>query len=322
MGVRQMRKLCSGLALFLFGMSTLSQALEELAGSRLRRLLCHLTAAPLSGLLLGAGVTIALQSSSALTVILVGLVSAGALELSQTVSILMGANIGTTLIPWLLCLSNSGAPGILELVTPILALCGAIILLAAPEKKAAGALMCGFGVLFTGMELMQQAAAPLTAMPGFQALLLRFHRPLPALLAGAAFTGILQSSAASVGILQTLARSGAVTYGMAIPLILGQNIGTCVTALLSSLGLDAGARRVAVLHMSFNVIGSAVLLPAVWGLNAQFGLPFWDKAVTPAAIAGIHTLFNLATAGLLLPWSGHLVALAEHLVPSPKARTI
>lgn len=236
--------LCGGLAFFLFGMHIMSSSLEKIAGGRLELTLKKLTSNPFKSLVLGAGITIAIQSSSALTVMLVGLVNSGIMELPQTVGVIMGSNIGTTLTAWILSMTGIETDSILiamlkpENFSPILALIGVVLIMAAKsdKKKDTGAILCGFAVLMYGMEFMKNAVSPLAEMPEFESMLTRFNNPLLGVLVGAVFTGIIQSSAASVGILQALSLTGSVTYGMAIPIIMGQNIGTCVTALLSSIG--------------------------------------------------------------------------------------
>ncbi len=315
--------LCGGLAFFLFGMHIMSSSLEKIAGGKLELTLKKLTSNPFKSLLLGAGITIAIQSSSAMTVMLVGLVNSGIMELGQTVGLIMGSNIGTTLTAWILSMAGIQGDNLLinllkpENFSPILALIGVILTMAAKseKKKDVGSILCGFAVLMYGMELMKDAMAPLTDMPGFDAMLTRFNNPLLGVLVGAAFTGIIQSSAASVGILQALSLTGSVTYGMAIPIIMGQNIGTCVTALLSSIGTNKNARRVAAIHVSFNLIGTAVCLILYFGLNAIFHFPITALPITPLAIAGVHSIFNLFTTLILLPFSHQLVKLAILMVP-------
>ena len=315
--------LCGGLAFFLFGMHIMSSSLEKIAGGKLELTLKKLTSNPLKSLLLGAGITIAIQSSSAMTVMLVGLVNSGIMELSQTVGLIMGSNIGTTLTAWILSMAGIEGDNLLismlkpENFSPILALIGVILIMAAKseKKKDTGSILCGFAVLMFGMELMKNAMAPLTDMPGFDSMLTRFNNPLLGVLVGAAFTGIIQSSAASVGILQALSLTGSITYGMAIPIIMGQNIGTCVTALLSSIGTNKNARRVAAVHVSFNLIGTIICLIGFYGLNAIFHFPITGLPITPLAIAGVHSIFNIITTLILLPFSHQLVRLANLMVP-------
>lgn len=316
--------LCGGLAFFLFGMHIMSSSLEKIAGGKLELTLKKLTSNPFKSLLLGAGITIAIQSSSAMTVMLVGLVNSGIMELGQTVGLIMGSNIGTTLTAWILSMAGIQGDNIFismlkpENFSPILALIGVILIMAgrSERKKDTGSILCGFAILMFGMELMKDAMAPLTDMPGFDSILTRFNNPLLGVLVGAAFTGIIQSSAASVGILQALSLTGSITYGMAIPIIMGQNIGTCVTALLSSIGANKSARRVAAVHVSFNLIGTVICLIVFYGLNAIFRFPITGMSITPLAIAGVHSIFNVVTTLMLLPFSHQLVKLANLMVPS------
>ena len=255
--------LCGGLAFFLYGMTTMSKSLEKMAGGRLEQMLKRMTASPLKSLLLGAGITIAIQSSSAMTVMLVGLVNSGVMELGQTIGVIMGSNIGTTLTAWILAMTGIESENVFvnllkpENFSPLLALAGIILIMGSKKQRRRdmGRIMVGFSILMYGMELMKQAVSPLADMPEFSSLLTAFNNPLLGVLVGAVFTGVIQSSAASVGILQALALTGSITYGIAIPVIMGQNIGTCVTALISSIGVNRNARRVAVIHISFNIIG-------------------------------------------------------------------
>ena len=270
--------LCGGLAFFLFGMSTMSSGLEKLAGGRLEQLLKRMTSNRFKSLLLGAGITIAIQSSSAMTVMLVGLVNSGIMQLGQTVGIIMGSNVGTTLTAWILSLSGIEGDAVWlkllkpEVFSPVVALAGVILTMSAKRSRprSAGSIMVGFAVLMTGMDLMKNAVSPLADMPEFASILTAFTNPFLGVVVGAVFTGIIQSSAASVGILQALSLTGGITYGMALPIIMGQNIGTCVTALLSSIGVNRNARRVSVIHISFNLIGTAVFLAAFYGSDVLF----------------------------------------------------
>ena len=315
--------LCGGLAFFLFGMHIMSSSLEKIAGGRLELTLKKLTSNPFKSLLLGAGITIAIQSSSALTVMLVGLVNSGIMELPQTVGVIMGSNIGTTLTAWILSMTGIETDNIFlallkpENFSPILALIGVILIMTAKsdKKKDTGAILCGFAVLMFGMDLMKDAVAPLAELPEFESMLTRFNNPLLGVLVGAVFTGIIQSSAASVGILQALSLTGSITYGMAIPIIMGQNIGTCVTALLSSIGTNKSARRVAAIHVSFNLIGTLICLVLFYGLNFFLHFPIVQEAISPVAVAGVHSIFNIVTTLMLLPFSGQLVKLANLIVP-------
>ena len=315
--------LCGGLAFFLFGMHIMSSSLEKIAGGRLELTLKKLTSNPFKSLLLGAGITIAIQSSSALTVMLVGLVNSGIMALPETVGVIMGSNIGTTLTAWILSMTGIETDSILlallkpENFSPVLALIGVIMIMAcrSDKRKDIGSILCGFSVLMFGMNLMSDSVSPLAEMPEFESMLVRFNNPLVGVLVGTVFTGIIQSSAASVGILQALSLTGSVTYGMAIPIIMGQNIGTCVTALLSSIGTNKNARRVAAIHVSFNFIGTVVCLSVFYLLNAFLHFDIVAEPITPVAIAGVHSIFNLVTTLMLLPFSKQLVKLATILVP-------
>ena len=314
--------LCGGLAFFLYGMTTMSKSLEKMAGGKLERLLKRMTSNPFKSLLLGAGITIAIQSSSAMTVMLVGLVNSGVMELGQTIGVIMGSNIGTTLTAWILSLTGIESESVFvnllkpENFSPVIALIGIILIMGSKKQKRRdiGRIMVGFAILMYGMELMKNAVSPLADMPEFSSLLTAFNNPLLGVLVGAVFTGVIQSSAASVGILQALALTGSITYGMAIPIIMGQNIGTCVTALLSAIGVNRNAKRVAVIHISFNVIGTAVCLVLFYGGNAIFHFSFMTQAVGAVGIAFCHTVFNVLTTLLLLPFSRQLEKLARRMI--------
>ncbi len=314
--------LCGGLAFFLFGMSTMSSSLEKLAGGRLEQMLKKMTGNLFKSLLLGAGITIAIQSSSAMTVMLVGLVNSGIMNLGQTVGVIMGSNVGTTLTAWILSLSGIEGDVIWlkllkpEVFSPVIALAGVIMTMSARKTRTrgAGSIMVGFAILMTGMELMKNAMSPLADMPEFSSILTAFTNPFLGVAVGALFTGVIQSSAASVGILQALSLTGNITYGMALPIIMGQNIGTCVTALLSSIGVNRNARRVSVIHISFNLIGTAVCLAAFYGTDLIFHYAFMDAAIGPAGIAMVHSIFNIATTLLLLPFTRQLEKLAYLVV--------
>ena len=314
--------LCGGLAFFLYGMTVMSKSLEKMAGGRLERLLKRMTSTPIKSLLLGAGITIAIQSSSAMTVMLVGLVNSGVMELGQTIGVIMGSNIGTTLTAWLLSLTGIESESFFvnflkpKNFSPLLALAGILLIMGSKKQRRrdVGRVMMGFSILMYGMELMSGAVAPLADMPEFTDLMTAFTNPLLGVLVGAAFTGIIQSSAASVGILQALAMTGSVTYGMAIPIIMGQNIGTCVTALISSIGVSRNAKRVSVIHISFNLIGTTVGLIILCGGNALFGFPFLSNSVNAVGIALCHTIFNVCTTVLLLPFTRQLEWLAKKAI--------
>ena len=314
--------LCGGLAFFLYGMTTMSKSLEKMAGGRLEQMLKRMTASPLKSLLLGAGITIAIQSSSAMTVMLVGLVNSGVMELGQTIGVIMGSNIGTTLTAWILAMTGIESENVFvnllkpENFSPLLALAGIILIMGSKKQRRRdmGRIMVGFSILMYGMELMKQAVSPLADMPEFSSLLTAFNNPLLGVLVGAVFTGVIQSSAASVGILQALALTGSITYGIAIPVIMGQNIGTCVTALISSIGVNRNARRVAVIHVSFNIIGSAVCLLLFYGGDILFHFQFLNYTVGALGIAACHTIFNVFTTLMLLPFSRQLEKLARAVI--------
>ncbi|MBD9199074.1 MAG: Na/Pi cotransporter family protein [Clostridiales bacterium] len=322
MNIFSLFTLCGGLAFFLYGMTVMSKSLEKMAGGRLERLLKRMTSNPIKSLLLGAGITIAIQSSSAMTVMLVGLVNSGVMELGQTIGVIMGSNIGTTLTAWLLSLTGIESDSFFvnflkpKNFSPLLALAGILLIMGSKKQRRrdVGRVMMGFSILMYGMELMSGSVAPLADMPEFTDLMTAFTNPLLGVLVGAAFTGIIQSSAASVGILQALAMTGSVTYGMAIPIIMGQNIGTCVTALISSIGVSRNAKRVSVIHISFNLIGTVVGLIVLCGGNAIFGFPFLSDSVNAVGIAFCHTVFNVCTTLLLLPFTRQLEWLAKKAI--------
>ena len=314
--------LCGGLAFFLYGMTTMSKSLEKMAGGRLEQMLKRMTASPLKSLLLGAGITIAIQSSSAMTVMLVGLVNSGVMELGQTIGVIMGSNIGTTLTAWILAMTGIESENVFvnllkpENFSPLLALAGIILIMGSKKQRRRdmGRIMVGFSILMYGMELMKQAVSPLADMPEFSSLLTAFNNPLLGVLVGAVFTGVIQSSAASVGILQALALTGSITYGIAIPVIMGQNIGTCVTALISSIGVNRNARRVAVIHISFNIIGSAVCLLLFYGGDIRFHVQLVTYPGGALGLAAGHTIFNVFPTLMLLPFSRQLEKLARAVI--------
>jgi phosphate:Na+ symporter len=318
--------ICGGLAFFLFGMHVMSQSLEKIAGGKLEATLKKMTSNPFKSLALGAGITIAVQSSSAMTVMLVGLVNSGIMQLEQTVGVIMGSNIGTTLTAWLLSTAGIKSDNVLismlkpENFAPIVALIGIIMIMMSKKKKRQdiGTIMVGFAVLMFGMELMKDAVSPLAEMESFSKLLVAFRNPLLSVAFGAVFTGVIQSSAASVGILQALSLTGTISYRMAIPIIMGQNIGTCVTALLSSIGVNKNAKRVTVVHMSFNIIGTVVCLAVFYGLDAFIHFSFVDKPIGAVEIAAVHSIFNIVTTLILLPFSSQLVKLAKKLIHDSK----
>ena len=314
--------LFGGLAFFLYGMHVMSSGLEKMAGGKLEVLLKRMTSNPFKSLALGAGITIAIQSSSALTVMLVGLVNSGIMQLGQTVGVIMGSNIGTTLTAWILSLAGIESDNFFiellkpESFSPLIALVGIVLIMASKQtrRRDIGGILVGFAVLMYGMELMKNAVSPLADMPEFESILTAFSNPILGVVVGAVFTGVIQSSAASVGILQALSMTGGVTYGMAIPIIMGQNIGTCVTALLSSIGVNKNAKRVAVVHICFNVIGTVFCLCVFYLLNLLFHFSFVEQAISPVSIAAVHSIFNVVTTVLLLPFAKQLEKLATLLV--------
>ncbi len=314
--------LLGGLALFLYGMETMGNGLTTVAGGRLEGFLEKLTGNLVKGVLLGAAVTAIIQSSSATTVMVVALVNAGVMKLEQAVGVIMGANIGTTVTSWLLSLTGIESGNVyIQLFkpssfTPILALIAVIILFTSKNegKKGFASILIGFAVLMFGMDTMTAAVAPLQDVPAFANLFLLFSNPLIGMLVGALLTAIIQSSSASVGILQALCGTGAVTYGAAIPIIMGQNIGTCVTALLSSIGASKNAKRAATIHLSFNVISTLFYMIAFYTVNAFHPFSFLNQAAEPFSIAIIHSIFNVAATLLLLPFSKALVKLVKLII--------
>lgn len=322
MDIFSLIKVAGGLAFFLYGMNVMSTGLERLAGGKLEKLLRSMTDNIFKSLALGAGITIAIQSSSATTVMLVGLVNSGIMKIEQSVGIIMGSNIGTTLTAWLLSLVGIESSNVfLRLLKPenfslIFALIGILLIMSSKraKKKSIGSIMVGFAVLMYGMKLMSDAVAPLADMPEFSQILTAFKNPLIGVLIGALVTGIIQSSAASVGILQALALTGSISYAMAIPIIMGQNIGTCVTSLISSFGVNKNAKKVAVIHISFNVIGTIIFMAAFFIIDALFDLPFMDGPINSFGIAVVHSIFNVVTTLILIPFHKGLVAIANLLM--------
>lgn len=307
-----------GLALFLYGMQVMGDGLAKVSGGKLERILENLTSNPIKAVLLGTGVTAVIQSSSATTVMVVGFVNSGIMKLNQAVGIIMGANIGTTVTSWILSLSGLQGDNVFVKLckpssfSPLLAVIGVIFLLFIKDekKKDIGAIMVGFAVLMFGMETMSDAVKPLANVPEFTGILTAFSNPVLGMIAGAVLTAIIQSSSASVGILQALCVTGAVSYGVAIPIIMGQNIGTCVTALLSSIGATKNAKRAAMVHLYFNIIGTVVFMVLFYTANAVVGFSFLGTATNAAGIAVIHSLFNVFATMLLLPFGKGLEKLA------------
>ena len=315
--------LVGGLALFLYGMNVMGAGLEKMSGGKLERILETLTSNPIKAVLLGAGVTAVIQSSSATTVMVVGFVNSGIMKLSQAVGIIMGANVGTTFTAWILSLTGIQGDSILinllkpSSFSPILALIGIILYTMAKsdKKKDVGEIMLGFAVLMFGMESMSGAVEPLADVPEFTNILTMFHNPILGVLVGAILTAVIQSSSASVGILQALSVTGAFTFGSAIPIIMGQNIGTCVTAMISSVGGNRGAKRTAFVHLYFNIIGTIVFMVLFYLGNAIFRFDFTNEVVDAAGIALIHTTFNVFATLVLLPFAKQLERLAYLTIP-------
>ncbi len=315
--------LIGGLCLFLFGMNLMGDALERSAGSKLEIMIGKLTTGKLAGLLTGLGVTAVIQSSSATTVMVVGFVNSKLMSLKQAIHVIMGANIGTTVTAWILSLGGiSGSNLFLKLLkpssfTPILALIGIVLFMftKSNKKKDIGMVLLGFATLMFGMETMTGAVSGLRDVPAFQDLFLLFKNPILGVLAGAVLTAIIQSSSASVGILQALAATGAVSYGAAIPIIMGQNIGTCVTAMISSVGTTKNAKRAALVHLSFNIIGTVICLTAFSLVKLLVAPALLNESASFAGIATAHSIFNIVCTLLLLPMSGLLEKLAYKLIP-------
>ena len=313
-----------GLALFLYGMSVMGNGLEKMSGGKLERILESLTSSPLKAVLLGAGVTAVIQSSSATTVMVVGFVNSGIMKFSQAIGIIMGANIGTTITSWMLSLTTLDAGGsfLLKMMkpssfAPILALIGILLYMSAKtdKKRVVGEILLGFAILMSGMETMSDAVKPLKDVPEFTSILTMFDNPVMGILAGAVLTAIIQSSSASVGILQALSVTGAFSYGSVVPIILGQNIGTCITAIISSLGANKDGKRTACVHLSFNILGSALFMLVFYLGNAIFKFPFMNEAVDGANIALIHTIFNLFATVALFPFIKALEKIAYLIIP-------
>ena len=317
-----------GLALFLYGMNVMSAGLEKLAGGKLEGILRSMTSSPIKGLLLGTAVTAVIQSSSAVTVMLVGLVNSGIMALSQTVGVIMGANIGTTVTAWLLSLvSIEGDSLLLKMLKPanfslVLAMIGILLTMTGKtqKKKDTGSIFLGFTILMYGMSMMSDAVEPLKDMPGFADLFTTFQNPLLGVLVGAALTAIIQSSSASVGILQALSLTGVITYSAAFPIIMGQNIGTCITAVISSIGASRSARKVSVIHITFNLMGTVIFLAAYLAASAliQPVARFFAGTIDPAGIAVCHSIFNICTTFMLLPFSRFLVKVADRVIPDKR----
>ena len=320
--------LLGGLAIFLFGMNVMGDALEKCGGNRLKKILEGVTQNPFKGLLLGLGVTAIIQSSSATTVMVVGFVNSGIMKLSQSISIIMGANIGTTVTAWLLSLTGlQGDNLFIQLLkpssfSPVLAIIGiALVMFSKKErKKDIGTVMIGFAVLIAGMDMMTGAVEGLKDNEAFTSIFTLFQNPILGILTGAILTAIIQSSSASVGILQALSTTGTVTFSNAIPIILGQNIGTCVTALLSSIGTNKNARRTAVVHLSFNILGATIFALCFYGIKAVFDFKFINESINAAEVAVVHSIFNITATAVLFPFIKQLEKLAYIIIPETEEK--
>ncbi len=328
MGIQEILELLLGLVLFLYGMTVMGNALEKSAGNRLKNILSKMTSNTFKGFLLGLGVTAIIQSSSATTVMVVGFVNSGLMTLRQSIGVIMGANLGTSVTSWLISLTAiEGDSLVLQLLkpssfTPILAVIGIILFMFQKnaKRKDVGLILIGFAVLMFGMDTMSSSVSGLKENEAFTSILTMFENPILGVLAGTILTAIVQSSSASVGILQALTTTGAVSYATAIPVIMGQNIGTCVSAMISSIGASKNARRAAIIHLSFNVIATLILLPLYYGVEAFFPLEnYIPKFADPVGIAVVHTVFKILALMLLMPASRLLEKLAMKIVPDSKS---
>lgn len=323
MTIRDVVSLLGALSIFLFGMDTMTGGLEKLASGKLASLLEKLTDNIFMGVLLGAVVAGVVHSSAATTVMCIGFVNAGILQLRQAVGVIMGANIGTTLTAQILRLGDLSSDNIVlsllkpDMLGPILAFIGIVFFLfiTGGRKKIMGQIFLGLGLLFIGIQSMETALSPLTESESFRALFVRFSNPILGIAVGAMITALIQSSTASVGILQALAANGMVTFSSAMPIIMGQNIGTCITAIISSIGATRNAKRTAAVHLYFNLIGTTIFLIILYGAHSAFGLSFWDSIMDRGAIANLHSLFNVSCTALLLPFNGLLVKLVKLTFP-------
>ena len=317
-------KLCGGLAFFLYGISSMSSGLEKVAGGRLESLLKKMTSSPIKGFMMGAGVTAVIQSSSAVTVMLVGLVNSGIMNLSQTVSVIIGANLGTTITAWILSLASLNGTASLVFkffqptnFTPLLALIGIIMIMATKtnRRKSIGTILMGFAILMFGMEIMSGAMAPLADMDGFKNAMVAFSNPILGFIVGLILTMIIQSSSASIGILQALTITASVPVGVAVPIIFGQHMGACISAVIASIGATTNAKRVAGVHVIYNIISVGTCLPIFIILQAVFNFAFLKSDITPVQIALFHTGYNIFTAFLLLPFAKFIENLAIRFIP-------
>ncbi|WP_276650587.1 Na/Pi cotransporter family protein [Eubacterium pyruvativorans] len=314
--------LFGGLAFFLYGMTIMSSSLEKVAGGKMEVILNKMTSNKYMGLLLGAVITIAIQSSSAVTVMLVGLVNSGIMDISNTIGVIMGSNIGTTVTAWIMSMIGISSSNVFvrmlkpESFSPIMALVGIIMVMTGKtnKKRDIGTILIGFAILMYGMKFMSDSVSPLADDPRFETMMAHFTNPLLGILVGLGVTAVIQSSAASVGMLQALAMTGQITWGMAIPIIMGQNIGTCATALISSIGVNRNAKRVTVLHILFNVIGTVLFMAAYFIGYGFLNRVLLDKAINPVEIALFHSIFNITTTVILLPFTGKLVAISKRVI--------
>ena len=321
-------QLLGGLAFFLYGIYVMSAGLEKIAGGKLEKILKTMTSSPTKGLVLGAAITAIIQSSSAVTVMLVGLVNSGIMKLSQAIGVIMGSNIGTTITAWILSLSGIQSTNVVvrmfkpESFTPILALVGVLMIFAAKSNKNryVGCVFLGFSILMTGMIFMSTSMEPLSHSEKFINLMTLFNNPIFGVLVGTVITAIIQSSAASVGMLQALVMKVDMTYSMALPIIMGQNIGTCITAIISSVGVNSNAKKVAVVHVTFNIIGTVIFLCIFELGKLLFNIPILSQNINPAGIAILHSTFNIATTIMLFPFIKQLENIANFLVKDSKTK--
>ena len=331
MDIYSIIKLIGGLAFFLYGISLMSQGLEKIAGGKLEKLLKKMTSNPVKSFTLGAFITAVIQSSSAVTVMLIGLVNSGIMKLSQTVSVIIGANLGTTITAWILSLTaiqkNAGASFLFNMLkpetfTPILAFIGVLMIMNSKSnrRKNSGSVLVGFAILMCGMTFMADSMAPLADMPEFTKIMIAFTNPILGFLVGLVVTAIIQSSSASIGILQALALSGGVTWGAAVPIILGQNLGTCISAVLASIGVNTNAKRVAGVHVIYNIISVGICFPLFIILNLIFHFKFIPEHITPFGIALFHTGYNILTAFMLLPFMKLIERLSIKFIPEKESQ--
>ncbi len=315
--------LIGGLALFLYGMEVLGEGLSKVAGGKLEKILEKLTSNPIKAVLLGAGVTAIVQSSSATTVMIIGLVNSNMIKLQQAIGVIMGANIGTTITSWILSLTGIKSDNFFITMlkptsfSPIIALIGVCLVMFSSKerKKSIGSILIGFAILMYGMDAMSSSVEPLSEIPEFKNLFIMFQNPILGMFVGVVLTSIIQSSSASVGILQALCMTGLVPYASAVPIIMGQNIGTCVTALLSSIGTGKNGRRAALIHLYFNLIGTILFMVAFYSINSIVHFSFMQESATAVGIAVIHSAFNLTATIILLPFSNILLKLATTTIP-------